>query len=162
MTLKARFSAGWSFGPHIFKMLGDINFFEYLGHTDFGLVTDKACCSVLGDVQIDVGQEVAIPLLGWVDLRIGHVGSFACLSHMLAARSVAMHAVDCPVQRFGPLLFHVDVTLKACGIRVQHARFCRNLVQCIGTVQTTLAKTLGNQLTAREQKTRAADEDQYE
>ena len=113
MTFKTDIGAVDVFCPLISKMTLHINAAEVSRHPDNFLVTRQTRCSIFGDKQIQLGEEIAVPRFRFFDRRTGIARSFLGLSHMFVAVPVAMQTSDVLMRRLSPFFVDAVMTFEA-------------------------------------------------
>ena len=142
VAFKTGFFAVGFVGTLVFEMLFDVDLLEPFGHPDVLFVADHAGCAVLGDVEVDLGEVIAVPLLGRGDFGVGRFRGCPCLGDMLPGRTVAVDAADGFVFRSGPLFFDILVTLVADRVGNEHAGPRRDLLKGRCTIRAVASHAI--------------------
>ena len=142
VAFKTGFFAVGFVGTLVFEMLFDVDLLEPLGHADVLFVANQTGGAVLGNVEVDLGEVITVPLLSRGNLGIGRFRGCPCLGDMLPGRPVAVDAADGFVFRAGPLFFDILVALVADRVGDEHAGARRDLLKGRCTIRAIAAHAI--------------------
>ena len=97
----------------ISKMTLHINAAEVSRHSDYFFVARQTRCSIFGNKQIKLCEEIAVPRFRFFDRHTGIGRSFLGLRHVLVAVAVAVQTSDVLVRRFRSFFVNAVMTFEA-------------------------------------------------
>ena len=120
MTFKTDIGAVDVFCPLISKVTLHINAAEVSRHSDNFFVARQTRCSIFGDKQIQLGEEVLVPRFRFFNRNTWISRCFLGLSHVFVAVAVAMQACDVFVRRLRAFFVDAFMTFETVCVRCQN------------------------------------------